>query len=111
MSTSTQMTLFELPQTDRVIAPYKGRNTFQMGEASETLTMARIGCWGHPVVKSSPGSIYDLIVDLNDQFLTVQVKSSTQLAPKMVFEIKRTSRLGGGHATSITNLMHSISQR
>lgn len=95
MSTDTQLTLFELPKTDRALVPYSRRNSFQMGEASETLAMARIGCWGHPVVKSSPGSVYDLIVDINDKFVTVQVKSTSCLAVTMVFDVKRTSQLGG----------------
>ena len=92
---TNQLTLFELPATNRNLVPYRGRDTFQMGDASETLTMARIGCWGHPVVKSSPGSVYDLIVDMAGTFLTVQVKSTSQIAPKMVFEIKRTSQHSG----------------
>ena len=95
MYTDSQLQLFKLPETDSQLIPYKGRDTFQMGDASETLTMARIGCWGHRVVKSSPGSIYDLIVDMGGTFLTVQVKSTSQIAPKMVFEIKRTSQSGG----------------
>ena len=92
---TNQLALFELPATNCTLIPYRGRDTFQMGDASETLTMARIGCWGHPVVKSSPGSVYDLIVDMGGTFLTVQVKSTSQISPKMVFEIKRTSQSGG----------------
>lgn len=92
---TNQLALFELPATNRKLMPYQERDTFQMGDASETLTMARIGCWGHPVVKSSPGSVYDLIVDMAGTFLTVQVKSTSQIAPKMIFEIKRTSQSGG----------------
>ena len=92
---TNQPALFELPATNCKLMPYQGRDTFQMGDASETLTMARIGCWGHPVVKSSPGRVYDLIVEIDGTFLTVQVKSTSQIAPKMVFEVKRTSQHGG----------------
>ena len=91
MSTKNQPLLFDLPQTDRNKLPYRDRDNFQVGDAGENLVMARLGCWGHKAVKSAPGSVYDIIVDDRSTFLTIQVKSTSQITPKMTFDSKRSS--------------------
>jgi len=95
MSIDNQLQLFNLPATDRSTLPYKNRDTFQMGDAAEILTQARLNCWGYPTVKSSPGSVFDLIVDLKSSFLKIQVKGTSVITPKMTFEIRRSSMRAG----------------
>ena len=96
MSTDIQPRLFELPPTDGSTLPYSERDSFQKGDACETLVAAKIACWGYPTVKSSPGSVYDLIVELaGKKFLTIQVKSKATVSTKMEFDIKRTSSREG----------------
>ena len=63
MSTDIQPRLFNMPPTDGSILPYIDRDPFQKGDACENLVGAKTSCWGYPTVKSSLGSVYDLIVE------------------------------------------------
>ena len=95
LSNNKQLNLLELPVTNRTEMPYSDRHSIQIGDATETLAAAKIKCWGHSVMASSPGCVYDLLVDFKGTFLRLQVKSKTRVSPKMTFNVRRTSSRKG----------------
>ena len=95
LSNNKQLNLLELPVTNRTEMPYSDRHSIQIGDATETLAAAKIKCWGHSVMASSPGCVYDLLVDFKGTFLRLQVKSKTRVSPQMTFNVRRTSSREG----------------
>ena len=94
--TVEQIPLFNFPKTAPDLKPFSGRSERQKGVAAESLVLSDLQVSGFDAFKTDGLLPWDLGLDIGGRIIKIQVKGTSSVSNKLVFEFVRNSRYPDG---------------